>query len=243
MLDFEALIEKNLPSDKRFAKLFPNDIAKWMKYRDLSTEWFIVDEYNCWISDLKSIEGDEGRRDFYEGLWRELDSDADDVWAEREVAFEGVGNLEQWEFENLDQDGGTKGIEGWSENEWVQMCWCLEAWERYGRLAPPGYESTSWPWYKKRGHIDSPPEHAITVEESDSKLKPPEPVSESSDERLSTRSFTRRSSRSTTQSVRNAMLLLKVWKTLHFGNTGGLIRMATLEVYKNGPRRTGTASS
>lgn len=63
----------------------------------------------------------------------------------------------------------------------AQLCWCLEAWERYQKHAPPGNEPTGWPWYKKPGQVEPPPEPVI-IEESDGELQPPEPVLESSDE-------------------------------------------------------------
>lgn len=121
MLDYDNVIENELPSDIRFSKLFPNDIERWVRCRDVETERLILTEYLDWALNMQCYDGDKTRTEFYKDLWAELWIETDEVNLERNSAFTGVSTLGLWEFSNLDQGGGMKGIEAWLWGNWESV--------------------------------------------------------------------------------------------------------------------------
>lgn len=89
MFDYDDFIENRLPSDIQFCKLFPNDVVRWTRCRDVHTGGLLIHDYRDWVRDME-FHADPARRDFYEGLFEELDEDWGVVFNERMDAFEGV---------------------------------------------------------------------------------------------------------------------------------------------------------
>ena len=121
MFDYDNFIGI-LPSDIRFSKLFPNDIERWTRCRDHETEWLILLEYEDWAKELKDYDSDPERVAFYRELHEDIEVKYDAVDEERKAAFQGVRDLARWEYEQLDQDGDTKGIQAWSHYNW-ELSW------------------------------------------------------------------------------------------------------------------------
>ena len=112
MFDYDDFIEYHLPSDIRFSKLFPNDIKKWVRCRDVVMEMLLLHYYTGWCENMANhkYHGDRTVYLFYNGLDAEILRVLNEVTGEQKTAFEGASNLGLWEFNSLDQDGGTKGM-------------------------------------------------------------------------------------------------------------------------------------
>lgn len=151
MLDYDDFITNKLPSDKRFSRLFPGDIEKWIRCRDLETEQLLLGEYRECVRTTMYYEKDPERQDFYrhltEDLWMDLIADS----PERDASFEGVSDISHWEYNYLDQNGGTSQIESWTAKDWIASISCSEAWEKYGHLASCRVPSPEHWWRQKKG--------------------------------------------------------------------------------------------
>ena len=155
MFDYDTYIENTLPSDIRFSKLFPNDVQRWTRARDHQTEHDALVEYGLWAYHMRDYESDPARRTFFQKLEEDINIDSSAVFQERHAAFEGAAELPLFEFHHLDQDGDTKGIQAWSEHDWDQVhSFSLQAWQKYGKWSPPGYEPKNRHWYCQWKEID-----------------------------------------------------------------------------------------
>lgn len=63
---------------------------------------------------MADYDGDPGRKRFYISLSRELAEEFGEISHEAELTFSGCSEFGRFEFHNLGQDGGTKGLQAWS---------------------------------------------------------------------------------------------------------------------------------
>ena len=138
ILDYDDIIKNRLPSDIRFSKLFPNEIDRWIKVRDASTEEFLLADFLDWTDDM-IVSTQDSARTFYERLREEMEHDHMKLMIETGEYMSGASEHAIFEYLFLDQDGGTKGIEAWSATQWGGVRMEKETWEKYSRLAPSGY--------------------------------------------------------------------------------------------------------
>lgn len=149
MLEYDRFIEKKVPSDVRLRILFPNDIQKRTDYGDLSVEAGLQLKYYDWVIDMREAYSEGVEFGFYDGLYRELCEDVEEMKKEQivKVVGEEVTPLMRWEWENVDQDGGTEKIENklkegdpwvWRVDD-VVGTYVPEARAKYGHLASREY--------------------------------------------------------------------------------------------------------
>lgn len=93
MFDYDDIIENRLPSDTRVSKLFPNDIERWTRCRDLETEHLLLRDYMAWIRGMKRCEKDPAGRNFYKGLFWELEKIGDKFLKKQLSRYESVETL------------------------------------------------------------------------------------------------------------------------------------------------------
>lgn len=105
-------------SDARLRRLFATNIELGYEWRDECTEMILVQNYRYRAYQMKRSESTHERRKFFHELHNVLDdrSVESDYRGMKEVMFKArqsgvVTNLGIWEFEHLDEDGGTKEIE------------------------------------------------------------------------------------------------------------------------------------
>lgn len=114
-----------------------------MRCRDAITETYLSQMYGSWAQDMRSYEGDHWRRMFYEDLFLDIHVEQRALWGEANAASDGVRPFAKFEYNCLNQDGGTKKIEGWACSQWHDNVGRNEAVEeimaKYGHLAPPEY--------------------------------------------------------------------------------------------------------
>ena len=117
MLNYTKFIDELVPPDTRMRLLFPNDVETRTKYRVTLTEVQLLDFYRVAIVQTHyAINGDPAdlkRDNFTENLLKEITFDYNEVGTEFYALFQQAprGTLQMWEYHNLDQDGGTKGLE------------------------------------------------------------------------------------------------------------------------------------
>lgn len=113
LFDYEEFIEERVPSDFRMKLLFPDDIEKRTRYRDTFTEFELLGMYQNSIPPFLHISKDTKLGKFYGEFHKELGLDFVDLWEEF-VEVERAKTrdmLALWEYEHLDQDGGTRKLE------------------------------------------------------------------------------------------------------------------------------------
>lgn len=114
ILDWDWFFRLRMPSDIRFKALFPDDPESRARMKDLAGEKAVLTEYiYCQDTMRSDSKTEDVRRTFHENLqrdlyeeWKEVDKEYKETWA---MATE----LGQWEYRNLDQDGGTNRVEEW----------------------------------------------------------------------------------------------------------------------------------
>lgn len=123
-----------MPSDIRYARLYPSDPEKRARSKDDDGERMVLHEYRTWTHIMSSDDDvDQARRDFYRELSKELDSYWEEVESESYQLWMQASELGQYKY--LDSDGKTERIlrllgkgadilEGW--NEEVQEIRALE---------------------------------------------------------------------------------------------------------------------
>lgn len=99
-------------SDLQFERLFPRDKSMRSRAKDVYGELLAVRLYSQWVQNMENDEGSgEERRDFYTYLGHELWEETVDAYRLWGEILEATSQLKQFEFDHLDKDGGTKGIE------------------------------------------------------------------------------------------------------------------------------------
>lgn len=130
--NYISFVRRVIPSDRRFKVLFPDDIEKRTRAKDLLIEHELLDWYHAWTK-LETVQmrndvrlraarfedepiykgpSDEERTEFLAGLKRELAFDNSTVNEELQEVYRLSNDaLAKWEFKFLDNDGDTKRIQ------------------------------------------------------------------------------------------------------------------------------------
>ena len=117
IFDYEEWVERHkIPSDARLRRLFDKDIAVGYRYRDALTEKDLLWTHYFWARGLDEQEVNEERRVFYQGLRKELATDLGEVGdpsfiLERAKEAGVISELGMWEYDFLDDDGGTTDLQ------------------------------------------------------------------------------------------------------------------------------------
>lgn len=98
-----------IKSDARFRRLFPNDVERRARMKDLDGELVALGFYNHWL-DLQLSDEASTRHEFYVDLREEMSRVYWEVWDEWATLRVEATPLGRFEFYQLDEDGGTVGM-------------------------------------------------------------------------------------------------------------------------------------
>lgn len=155
MFNYDDFLRRFVPSDKRFAVLFPQrkDVGKMTDFKDRYIEYELLHSYRDWVDWMAIIwpyEGHHGKREptnkqieFYKALREDLFEDLGMVLEERDSVLDETnkfGTLPDWEFRFLDDDLGTthiqKQLADWCDYIFEEVRAPPEAREKYEHLFP-----------------------------------------------------------------------------------------------------------